>query len=81
MSLTYPETQVGEAEERQELQAILQSGILKKAPNLQSFLEFVAEEHFGGRADQVKEYNIAVRALHRPESFDPTPSFGLPLTP
>jgi hypothetical protein len=71
MSLTYPETQVGEAEERQELQAILQSGILKKAPNLQSFLEFVAEEHFGGRADQVKEYNIAVRALHRPESFDP----------
>jgi hypothetical protein len=71
MSLTYPETQVVEAEERQELQAILQSGILKKAPNLQSFLEFVAEEHFAGRADQVKEYNIAVRALHRPESFDP----------
>jgi len=71
MSLTYPETRVGEAEERQELQTILQSGILKKAPNLQSFLEFVAEEHFAGRADQVKEYNIAVRALHRRESFDP----------
>src|SRR5579863_111621 len=71
MSLAYPETQVVEAEERQELQAIMQSGILKKAPNLQSFLEFVAEEHFAGRADQVKEYNIAVRALHRPASFDP----------
>src|SRR5271155_1750652 len=71
MSLTYLETRVGEANERQELQTILQSGILKKAPNLQSFLEFVAEEHFAGRADTVKEYNIAVRALHRPESFDP----------
>lgn len=71
MSLTYPGTSVGEAEEKQELQTILQSGILKKAPNLQSFLEFVAEEHFVGRTDQVKEYNIAVRALHRPESFDP----------
>lgn len=71
MSLTYPEFRVSEAEERQELRAILQAGILKKAPNLQSFLEFVAEEHFAGRADQVKEYHIAVRALHRPESFDP----------
>ena len=71
MSQTYPETRVSEAEERQELQTILQSGVLKKAPNLQGFLEFVAEEHFAGRADGVKEYNIAVRALHRPESFDP----------
>jgi hypothetical protein len=71
MSLTYPETRVGEADERHELHTILQADILKKAPNLQSFLEFVAEEYFAGRADKVKEYNIAVRALHRPESFDP----------
>ena len=60
-----------EDEEKEELQTILNSGILKRAPNLQHFLEFVAEEYFAGTADQVKEYSIAVHALHRPENFDP----------
>ena len=71
MQLKYPETQIREDQERQELKAILDSGILKKAPNLQHFLEYVAEEHFTGNSDQLKEYNIAVHALHRPEQFDP----------
>ncbi|AXC12584.1 Adenylate cyclase [Acidisarcina polymorpha] len=71
MSSTYSEPRVKEDEERSELQAVLQSGILKRAPNLQHFLEFVAEEYFAGTADQVKEYSIAVQALHRPEKFDP----------
>lgn len=60
-----------EEEERRELEAILESGILKNAPNLQRFLEFIADRHFEGTADQVKEYSIAVHALHRPEQFDP----------
>jgi hypothetical protein len=35
------------------------------------FLEYVAEQHFSGNTDHIKEYNIAVEALHRPEQFDP----------
>jgi len=71
MSLSYPPNQASVDDERQEIRAILDSGILKKAPNLQRFLEYVAAEYFAGNADQIKEYNIAVHALHRPEKFDP----------
>jgi len=71
MSLAYPEVRIPREEEWQELQAVLQSEIFKKAPNLLHFLEYVAEQHFAGRADEVKEYSIAVQALHRPEHFDP----------
>jgi hypothetical protein len=58
-------------EEWQELQAVLQSGILDKAPNLRHFLEYVAEQYFAGKTEQIKEYNIAIQALHRHEQFDP----------
>jgi hypothetical protein len=71
MSLAYPEVRIPQEEEWQELQAVLQSEIFKKAPNLLHFLEYVAEQHFAGKADQIKEYSIAVQALHRPEQFDP----------
>jgi hypothetical protein len=71
MSLAYPEVRIPQEEEWQELQAVLQSEIFKKAPNLLHFLEYVAEQHFAGKADQIKEYSIAVQALHRPERFDP----------
>jgi hypothetical protein len=59
------------AEERRELERVLQSGIFKKAPNLQHFLEYVAEKHFAGTPEEIKEYSIAVEALHRSSSFDP----------
>src|SRR5271170_5776908 len=71
MSLTSSVARTKEDEEREELRVVLESGILKRAPNLQHFLEFVAAEYFSGTADQVKEYSIAVQALHRPEQFDP----------
>jgi len=71
MSLVYPEIRIPHEEEWQELQAVLQAEIFKKAPNLLHFLEYVAEQHFAGKADQIKEYSIAVQALHRPEQFDP----------
>jgi hypothetical protein len=71
MLSTYVATEVSEDEVRQEIRTILESGILKKAPNLQRFLEYVASEYFAGNSDQIKEYNIAVHALHRPERFDP----------
>jgi hypothetical protein len=71
MPLIYPEVRSKQEEEREELQTLLSSGILSKAPNLQHFLDFIAEKHFAGEADQVKEYSIAVNALNRPETFDP----------
>lgn len=71
MSVICPENRTREEEERHELQAVLQAGILKKAPNLQHFLKFVAEMYFAGSAEEIKEYSIAVNALNRPEHFDP----------
>jgi hypothetical protein len=71
MASTHPTIGTDQEEECQELQAVLQSGILDKAPNLRHFLEYVAEQYFAGKADEVKEYSIAVQALHRLEKFDP----------
>jgi hypothetical protein len=58
-------------QERAELDAVLQSGIFARAPNLASFLKYVCERHFEGEADNVKEYCIAVEALNRQSDFDP----------
>jgi hypothetical protein len=71
MPLAHETVGTKQEEEWQELQALLQSGILDKAPNLRHFLEYVAEQHFAGKTEQIKEYNIAVQALHRHEQFDP----------
>jgi hypothetical protein len=56
--------------ERAELEAVLQSGIFSRAPNLASFLQYVCERYLEGRADQIKEYSIAVEALGRSPDFD-----------
>jgi len=71
MVLANPPVNAAQEEEWQELQAVLQSGLLDKASNLRKFLEFVAEQHFAGNTEQIKEYSIAVQALHRQEQFDP----------
>lgn len=71
MATTSPVTAAARKEEWQELQVVLQSGIFNKAPNLKRFLEYVSEQYFAGTSDQVKEYSIAVHALHRLEQFDP----------
>ena len=58
------------AEERNELQSVLTSGIFHRAPNLAHVLTYVCEKYFEGAAEQIKEYNIAVEALGRPAGFD-----------
>src|SRR5450755_3542340 len=58
------------AQEKHELDAILASGILNRAPNLAHVLTYVCEKYFEGSAEQIKEYNIAVEALGRPPQFD-----------
>ena len=56
--------------ERAELEAVLQSGIFHRAPNLERILRYVCERHFDGESGQVKEYSIAVDALGRDPDFD-----------
>jgi Malectin domain len=71
MTLAPPAARSNREEEEQALQVLLASGLLDKAPNLRRFLEYVAEQYFAGNDSQVKEYSIAVQALHRPQQFDP----------
>lgn len=65
-------TETGEfRNERLELDRLLRSGIFNRAPNLSLVLNYVCSSYFQHRADQIKEYNIAVDALDRPAEFDP----------
>ena len=47
--------------ERREFQSVLDSGIFDRAPNLAQVLTYVCERYFEGAAEQIKEYNIAVK--------------------
>ena len=58
-------------EEREELQALISSGIFHRAPHLLSFLTYVCERSFQGQGDQIKEYTIGVEAFRRLPDFDP----------
>jgi len=59
------------AQERLELEQVLNSGIFNRAPNLALVLNYICSKYFEQAADQIKEYNIAVEALSRPPEFDP----------
>ena len=58
--------------ERLELEAVLASGVLGKAPGQAKLLAYVCDEYFNGRADQLKEYTLATEVLGRPGDFDQT---------
>jgi serine/threonine-protein kinase len=52
--------------------ARLLSGPLASSPQLAKFLQYVVEETLEGRGDRLKEYSVAVQALGRAQSFDPS---------
>ena len=56
--------------ERSELEALLSSSTLARAPRQAKLLAYVCEEFFSGRGDQLKEYNLATEVLGRPAGFD-----------
>jgi Malectin domain len=56
--------------EKEELKSILTSGVFNRAPNLAHLLTYVCSQYFEGKAEQIKEYNVAVEALGRSTSFD-----------
>jgi hypothetical protein len=56
--------------EKSELDSVLSSWILERAPSLAHLLTYVCSKYFDGASEQIKEYNIAVEALGRPPDFD-----------
>jgi hypothetical protein len=57
--------------EKAEVDWLLTSGVLGRAVSLARVLKYICGEHFQGRADQIKEYTIAIEALGRRPEFDP----------
>jgi hypothetical protein len=64
------EIQADYTREKAEVEAVLASGILNRAPNLVQILTYICAKSFEGSAGAIKEYNIAVEALGRPADFD-----------
>jgi len=62
---------VSDDPEREEFEWLLTSGVLGRSDNLRRVLRYICEEHFQGRADQIKEYTVATEALGRRPNFDP----------
>jgi hypothetical protein len=58
-------------EKRAALQQVLGSVTFRRAEQLRQFLEFVVEEDIAGRGARIREWDIAVRALNRPETYAP----------
>ena len=58
-------------EKRKALQHVLQSVTLRRAEQLRLLLQYVVEEEIEGRGAQIRESDIAVRALHRPANYTP----------
>lgn len=71
MTGTHPVARVPADLEKRELEALLASGVLHRAQNLHSFLQYVCQKYFEGNLAELKEYNIAVAALHRGHTFNP----------
>src|SRR5215470_7641723 len=56
---------------RKQLSRILSSHEFKNSQVVSKFLEFVVEEVLAGRANEIKEYTIGVKALGRAADFNP----------
>lgn len=64
-------TGISAEEKRAALQQVLSSITFRRAEQLRLFLEFVVEEEIAGRGTQIREYDIAIRALNRPSNYAP----------
>lgn len=58
-------------ERRRHFKLVLRSVTFRNAPVLKSFLSFIVNSAEEGRADEISEYNIAIRVFGRPADFDP----------
>src|SRR5215813_4903646 len=55
---------------RKELEAMMGSRLFDRAPNMGVLFRYVCNKALDGRAEEIKEYNIAVEAFGRPPNFD-----------
>jgi hypothetical protein len=62
---------ISTAEERAEVDTVLASTLFSRAPALSRILRYICEQHFQGKANDIKEYSIAVEALGRTPEFRP----------
>jgi tetratricopeptide (TPR) repeat protein len=62
---------VTETDARTELERILADSEFRCTERNRKFLRFAAEEYFGGRAQSIKAYTVAVDVFGRAPSFDP----------
>ncbi len=60
------------SEERRELNEVASSRFFSRSPNLTGILQYVCGAVLEGKASEIKEYNVAVQALGRDPSFDPS---------
>lgn len=54
------------------LKRILNHPTFRSSPQLTAFFDYVVSEEIAGRGDKIKAYTVAVDALGREESFDPS---------
>src|SRR5262245_19070884 len=59
------------ADDRAELQRVMNSVHFSTSDRNRRFLDYVIEETLAGRAERLKAYTIATMVFGRPESFDP----------
>ena len=57
---------------REAVERIVASAGFANSPRMSRFLRFVVEESLAGRASDLKEYVIGLRAFDKAESFDPS---------
>ena len=60
------------ADQREEVQRILQSAQFRRAPKLQRFLELVCDYHFQDRSAEINEFTIATQAFGKGPDFEPS---------
>ena len=56
--------------ERAAVERLLASGIFDRSPSLAIFLRYICSKYLENKADDIKEYSIAVEALGRRPDFD-----------
>ncbi len=62
--------QFDETRIRAHLEKVVHSNLFENSTILQNFLSYIVEETLTGRAENIKEYTIALDVLGRQESFD-----------
>ena len=54
------------------MERILNHSAFRSSPQLSAFLDYVVREELAGRGEKIKAYTVAVDALGRPDTFDPS---------